>query len=136
MFARWHSTTPSWPLLLVRMDHEDLSLLLAEIGDFAKSLDSSGLRESDLEDLKLPERSELKLRLQKRDQVMDKIKTFLNCYDSFFNALASTNSIAASLYGGLKCIVTVSLESKHPTRRRDIPTISTDSFCQSGDPRR
>ena len=104
-----HSTTPR--LLLVRMDHEDLPLLLAEIGDFAKSLDNSGLRESDLEDLKLPERSELKLRLQKRDQVMAKVKTFLDSYDSFFNALASTNSIAAPLYGGLKCIVTVSLDS-------------------------
>ena len=106
-----HSTTPSRFLLLVRMDHEDLSLLLAEIGGFAKSLDSSGLRESDLEDLKLPERSGLKLRLQKRDQVMAKVKTFLDSYDSFFNAVASTNSIAASLYGGLKCIVTVSPDS-------------------------
>ena len=111
MFARLRSTTPSWPLLLVRMDREDLSLLLAEIEDFSKSMDGSGLRESDLENLKLPEDSELKLRLQKRDEVMDKVKTFLDGYDSFFNALASTNLIAASLYGGLKCIVTVSLDS-------------------------
>jgi hypothetical protein len=118
------------------MGHEDLSLLLAEIEDFSKSMDSSGLRESDLEGLKLPEDPELKLRLRKRDKVMDKVKTFLDCYDSFFNALASANPIAASLYGGLKCIVTVSLESKHPARRRHIPTILTDSFCQSGDLRR
>jgi hypothetical protein len=93
------------------MDQEDLSLLLNEIRNFAKSMDGSGLRESDLKDLKLPERAELKLRLQKRDQVMDKVKMFLDSYDSFFSALASTNSIAASLYGGLKCIVTVSLDS-------------------------
>ena len=118
------------------MGHEDLSLLLAEIEDFSKSMDSSGLRESDLEGLKLPEDPELKLRLRERDKVMDKVKTFLDCYDSFFNALASANTIAASLYGGLKCIVTVSLESKHPARRRHIPTILTDSFCQSGDLRR
>jgi hypothetical protein len=93
------------------MDREDLSLLLSEVRNLANSMDSSGLRETDLEDLKLPEGSELKLRLQKRDRVMDKVKTVLDNYDSFFSALASTNSIAAPLYGGLKCIVTVSLDS-------------------------
>ncbi|KAF8483994.1 hypothetical protein DFH94DRAFT_333959 [Russula ochroleuca] len=89
------------------MDREDLSLLLSEVRNLANSMDSSGLRETDLEDLKLPEGSELKLRLQKRDRVMDKVKTVLDNYDSFFSALASTNSIAAPLYGGLKCIVTI-----------------------------
>jgi hypothetical protein len=93
------------------MDRADLSLLLTEIRKLANSMDSSGLRETDLEDLKLPEGSELKLRLQKRDKVMEKVKTFLDSYDSFFCVLASTSSIAAPLYGGLKCIVTVSLDS-------------------------
>ncbi len=119
------------------MDQADLSLLLTEMTKLANDLASSGLRESDLKDLNLPEGSELKLFLQKRDRVMEKAKAFLNSCDGFLQPLASTNPIAASLYGGLKCIVTVSgsLDST-PTCRRHIPTISTDSCCQSGDPRR
>jgi len=99
------------PLVLswvVRMDQTDLSLLLTEITKLANDLASSGLRESDLKDLKLPEGFELKLCLQKRDKVMEKAKVFLNSCDGFLQPLASMNPIAASLYGGLKCIITVS----------------------------
>ena len=106
---------------------EDLSLLLTEIRNLADSLDSSGLRETDLEDLKLPEGAELKLRLRKRDKVMEKVKTFLDSYDSFFDALTSTSSIAASLYGGLKCIVTVSLDSTPHTYAISQPYIQIAS---------
>ena len=93
----------------------DLRKLLAEISNLANSMDSSGLRETDLETdleyLKLPEGAQIKLRLRKRDEVMEKVKKFLDSYDTFFSALTSTNLIAASLYGGVKCIVTVSLDS-------------------------
>lgn len=108
------SATPSRTLRLARME-ADLHKLLAEIGNLANSMDSSGLRETDLETdleyLKLPEGAQIKLRLRKRDEVMEKVKKFLDSYDSFFGALTSTNFIAASLYGGVKCIVTVSLDS-------------------------
>ncbi|KAI9429424.1 hypothetical protein BJY52DRAFT_1423388 [Lactarius psammicola] len=89
----------------------DLSLLLKEItkltDDLADDLASSGLRETDLKDLKLPEGSELKLCLQKRDKFMEKANVFLNSWDGFLQPLASMSPIAAPLYGCLKCIVTI-----------------------------
>ena len=123
--------------MVVGTDQADLSLLLTEITKLANDLACSGLRETELKDLKLPEDSELKLSLKKTDKVMKKVKVFLDSWDEFLQPLASMSPIASSFYGGLKCIVTVS-ESLDgtPTCRRHIPIITTDSCCQSGDSRR
>jgi hypothetical protein len=90
------------------MDQTDLSQLRTEFTQLANDLASSRLCGTDLEDWKLPEDSELKLRLKKRDRFMAKAKAFLNSCDVFLQPLASTSPIAAPLYGGLKCIITVS----------------------------
>jgi hypothetical protein len=95
----------SW---VVGMDQADLSQLRTEFKKLTSDLASSRLRGTDLEDLKLPEDSELKLRLTKIDKFMGKVKAFLNSCDVFLQPLAGTSPIAAPLYGGLKCIVTVS----------------------------
>lgn len=103
------------------MDQADLSQLRTEFTKLANDLASSRLREVDLEDLKLPEDSELKLRLEKRDKFMAKAKAFLDSCDGFLQPLSVMSPIAAPLYGGLKCIVTVSgsLDST-PTCRRHV----------------
>ncbi|KAG1784752.1 uncharacterized protein HD556DRAFT_1314824 [Suillus plorans] len=89
------------------MDQADLSQLRTEFIKLANDLASSRLRGIDLEDLKLPEDSELELRLKKRDKFMAKVKAFLGSCDGFLQPLAGMSPIAAPLYGGLKCIVTV-----------------------------
>ncbi|KAG2065878.1 hypothetical protein BDR04DRAFT_1234316 [Suillus decipiens] len=90
-----------------RMDQADLTQLRTEFTTLANDLASSRLCGTDLEDLKLPEDSEFKLRLKKRDKFMAKAKVFLDSCDGFLQPLAGMNPIAAPLYGGLKCIVTI-----------------------------
>lgn len=90
------------------MDQADLSQLRTEFTKLSNDLANSRLCGTDLDDLKLPQDSELKLRLKKRDKFMAKAKAFLNSCDIFLQPLAGTSPIAAPLYGGLKCIVTVS----------------------------
>ncbi|KAG1837322.1 hypothetical protein DFJ58DRAFT_917404 [Suillus subalutaceus] len=89
------------------MDQADLSQLRTEFTKLANDLASSRLRGTDLEDLKLPEDSELRLRLKKRDKFMAKAKAFLDSCDRFLQPLSNMSPIAASLYGGLMCIVTI-----------------------------
>ncbi|KAG2034716.1 hypothetical protein BDR03DRAFT_964338 [Suillus americanus] len=89
------------------MDQADLSQLRTEFTKLGNDLASSRLRATDLEDLKLPEDSELKLRLKKGDKFMAKAKVFLDSCDGFLQPLAAMSPIAAPLYGGLKCIVTI-----------------------------
>lgn len=91
----------------LEMDQADLSQLRTEFTKLSNDLANSRLRGTDLEDLKLPEDTELKLRLKKRDTFMAKAKAFLNSCDVFLQPLAGTSPIAAPLYGGLKCIVTI-----------------------------
>ena len=92
------------------MDQEDLSQLCTEFKKLADNLAKSGLSETDLKDLKLPENYNLpKLCLNKRDKFMKKAKAFLDVCDGFLLPLATMSPIAAPLYSGLKCIVTVSV---------------------------
>ncbi|KAG1767635.1 hypothetical protein EDD22DRAFT_1005282 [Suillus occidentalis] len=89
------------------MDQADLSQLRTEFTKLSNDLANSRLCGTDLDDLKLPQDSEFKLRLKKRDKFMAKAKAFLNSCDIFLQPLAGTSPIAAPLYGGLKCIVTI-----------------------------